>query len=117
MSAEVESTRRKGQSDNIDLAKRAIFTLTTPPESSGFEQTAIVNNHQLIFSIDGAQYEWLSKSRIVTADGSFHIWMKCDPTFTFPQAIAPPKILEQINDGARWSVGAFDTLPGEKKED
>jgi len=101
----------------IPQVGRAIFTLTAPPEGSGFEQTAIVNNNQLIFSIAGAQYEWLSKSRIVTADGSFHVWMKFDPTFSVPQATAQPKIPEQINDGARWSVGAFDKLPGEKNED
>jgi hypothetical protein len=96
---------------------RAIFTLTTPPEGSGFEQTAIANEHQLIFSIDGVQYEWLSKSRIVPADGAFYIWMKFDTTSTFPPMIAAPKILERMNDGTRWSHGAFDTWPGEKKED
>ena len=101
----------------IPQVGRVIFTLATPPEGAGFEQTAIANKNQLIFSIDGAQYEWLSKSRIVTADGSFHVWMKFDPTFSVPQATAQPKIPEQINDGARWSVGAFDKLPGEKKED
>jgi hypothetical protein len=98
----------------IPQVGRVVFTLTTPPEGSGFEQTAIVNNNQLIFSINGAQYEWLSKSRIVTADGSFHVWMKFDPNFSSPPNI-PPKALEQIRDG--WSVGAGDKLPGEKKED
>jgi len=101
----------------IPQVGRAIFTLSTPPEGSGFEQTAIVNKNQLIFSIDGAQYEWISKSGIVPAEGSFHVWMKIDPTFTFPSMIAPPKILEQINDRTRWSHGAFDKCPGEKKED
>jgi hypothetical protein len=96
---------------------RAIFTLSTPPEGAGFEQTAIVNKNQLIFSIDGVQYEWISKSRIVPAEGSFYVWMKYDPTFTFPQVIAPPKILEKFNDGTKWSHGSFDNWPGEKKED
>jgi hypothetical protein len=101
----------------IPQVGRAIFTLSTPPEGAGFEQTAIVNKGQLIFSINGAQYEWISKDRIVPAEGSFYVWMKFDPTFTFPQVTAPPKILQQINDGTRWSHGAFDTWPGEKKED
>jgi hypothetical protein len=96
---------------------RAIFTLSTPPEGAGFEQTAIVNKNQLIFSIDGAQYEWISKSRIVSAEGSFYVWMKFDPTFTFPPIIAPPKIAEKINAGTTWSYGSFDKWPGEKKED
>jgi hypothetical protein len=96
---------------------RAIFTLSTPPEGSGFEQTAIVNKNQLIFSIDGAQYEWISKSRIVPAEGSFYVWVKFDPTFTFPPITAPPKIAEKINAGIMWSYGSFDKWPGEKKED
>jgi hypothetical protein len=96
---------------------RAIFTLSTPPEGAGFEQTAIVNKNQLIFSIDGVQYEWISKSRIVPAVGSFHVWMKFDPTFSFPPRIAPPRILEKFNEGKRWSHGSFDNWPGEKKED
>src|SRR5215475_10249757 len=81
----------------IPQVGRAIFTLTTPPEGSGFEQTAIVNNNQLIFSIDGAQYEWLSKSMIVTADGSFNVWMKFDPTFSWPSLPPnpPPEVLER----------------------
>jgi hypothetical protein len=90
----------------IPKAGRAIFTLATPPAGSGLEQTAIVNKNRLIFWINGAQYEWISKSRIVPADGSFHVWMKFDPTLT-----------EQINDGTRWNFGASDTLPGEKKEE
>jgi len=101
----------------IPQVGRAIFTLSTPPEGGGFEQTAIVNKGQLIFSINGVQYEWISKDRIVPAEGSFYVWMKFDPTFTFPPVIAPPKILQQINDGTKWSHGAFDTWPGEKKED
>ncbi|MBO0727133.1 MAG: hypothetical protein J2P52_16125 [Blastocatellia bacterium] len=101
----------------IPQVGRAIFTLATPPEGNGFEQTAIVNNNQLIFSIDGAQYEWLSKSRIVTADGSFHVWMKFDPTFSWPSLPPnlPPEVLERIRSG--WSVGASDEPPKEKKED
>lgn len=101
----------------IPQVGRAIFTLSTPPEGGGFEQTAIVNKGQLIFSINGVQYEWISKDRIVPAEGSFYVWMKFDPTFTFPPAIAPPKILERINDGTKWSHGSFDKWPGEKKED
>jgi hypothetical protein len=92
---------------------RAIFTLSTPPEGAGFEQTAIVNKNQLIFSIDGVQYEWISKSRIVPAEGSFHVWMKFDPTFSFPSLKASPKVLDE----PRWSHGAFDKLPGERKEE
>lgn len=101
----------------IPQVGRAIFTLATPPEGCGFEQTAIANEQQLIFSIDGVQYEWLSKSRIVPAEGSFYVWMKSDPTFTFPPVIGPPKIVEQINDRTKWSHGAFDKWPVEKKED
>ncbi|MGH9841154.1 MAG: hypothetical protein ACREEM_20565 [Blastocatellia bacterium] len=97
----------------IPQVGRAIFTLITPPEGSGFAQTATANENQLVFWIDGVQYEWLSKGRIVPADGSFHIWMKFDPTFSFPPQKAPLEVL----DGTRWSHGAFDNLPGEKKED
>ena len=71
------------------------------------------DENQLVFWIDGVQYEWLSKSRIVPADGSFQIWMKLDPTFSFPPQKAPPEAL----DGTKWSLGAFDKLPGEKKEE
>jgi hypothetical protein len=98
----------------IPQVGRAIFTLATPPEGSSFAQTAIVNNNQLIFSIDGAQYEWLSKSRIVTADGTFQVWMKFDPTPSLPPNL-PPEVLERIRSG--WSVGASDKSPSEKKED
>jgi len=97
----------------IPQVGRAIFTLITPPEGSGFTQTAIANENQLVFRIDGVQYEWLSKSRIVPADGSFHVWMKFDPTFSFPPQKTPPEVL----DGKGWSLGAFDKLPGEKKEE
>jgi hypothetical protein len=97
----------------IPQVGRAIFTLITPPEGSGFAQTAIANENQLVFWINGVQYEWLSKSRIVPADGSFHIWMKFDPTFSFLPLKAPP----EVPDGTRWSLGAFDKLPGEKKEE
>jgi hypothetical protein len=98
---------------SIPQVGRAIFTLITPPAGSGFEQTAIANENQLVFWIDGAQYEWLSKSSIVPAEGSFYVWMKFDPTFSFPQLKASPNVI----DGARWSHGAFDKLPGEKKEE
>jgi hypothetical protein len=97
----------------IPQVGRAIFTLIAPPEGSGFTQTAVANENQLVFWIDGVQYEWLSKSRIVPAEGSFHIWMKFDPTFSFPPLKAPP----EIHDGTRWSHGAFGKLPGEKKEE
>jgi sigma-70-like protein len=93
-----------------DVTHEAFLLLIRQPEvyqaARGLKQTAIVNKNRLIFWINGAQYEWISKSRIVPADGSFHVWMKFDPTLT-----------EQINDGTRWSVGASDTLPGEKKEE
>jgi hypothetical protein len=88
-------------------------TLITPPEGSGFAQTAVANENQLVFWIDGVQYEWLSKGKIVPADGSFQAWMKFDPTFSFPPQKTPPEVL----DGTRWSHGAFDKLPGEKKEE
>src|SRR5262249_5491715 len=73
----------------IPQVGRAIFTLSTPPEGSGFQQTAIVNGQQLVFWIDGVQYEWLSKSRIVTAAGSFQVWMKFDPTPSLPPNLPP----------------------------
>lgn len=101
----------------IPQVGRAVFTLTTPPEGSGFSQTAIANENQLIFSIDGLQYEWLSKGRIVPAVGSFYIWLKFDPTSSFSSLKAPPKVLERMGAGTRWSHGAFDKLPGEKKEE
>lgn len=101
----------------IPQVGRAIFTLITPPEGSGFAQTAIANENQLVFWIDGVQYEWLSKGKIVPADGSFQIWMKLDPTFSFPPQKTPPKDLERIGSGTGWSVGAFDKLPGEKREE
>jgi hypothetical protein len=101
----------------IPQVGRAIFTLTTPPEGSGFEQTAIANENQLVFWIDGSQYEWLSKSRIVSAEGSFYIWMKFDPSFSFPPLKAARKVPGQDGAGPWWTHGAFDKLPGEKKED
>ena len=54
---------------------------------------------------------------IVTADGSFNVWMKFDPTFSYPPFIGPPKIREQYNDETRWSHGAFSIAPGEKHEE
>jgi hypothetical protein len=98
---------------SIPQVGRAIFTLTTPLEGSGFEQTAVANEKQLVFWIDGVHYEWLSKERIVPAEGSFNVWMKFDPTFSFPSLKAAPK----VSDETRWSHGAFDRLPGEKKEE
>jgi hypothetical protein len=101
----------------IPQVGRAIFTMTTPPEGSGFEQTAIANEKQLVFWVNGVQYELLSKERIVPAEGSFYVWLKFDPTFSFPPLKAPPEFLERINAGTGWSHGAFDKLPGEKKEE
>jgi hypothetical protein len=99
---------------DIPHVGRAIFTLATPPEGSGFQQTAIVNGQQLVFWIDSVQYEWLSKSKIVTADGSFRVWMKFDPTPSLPPNL-PPEVLERIRSG--WSVGASDKSPTEKRKE
>jgi hypothetical protein len=100
---------------NIPYVGRAIFTLTTPPEGGGFEQTAVANEKQLVFWINGAQYEWLSKERIVPAEGSFYVWMKFDPTFSYPSSKAQPQFPDRIV--TNWSHGAFDRAPGEKKEE
>jgi hypothetical protein len=90
---------------------RFILTLEPKAEANGFESTAYVSGQQIVFSHGGNRYEIATKEPIIPASGTFSLWLRCDPTFSYP-SINP---FNKSND--QFGVGAADDLGFTKKEE
>lgn len=101
----------KGRFIWMDLPQvgRVILTLAAPPPEAGFQRVAVVSDHQIVFTMGADQYEWLSPQRIAPGSGVYHLWMRLDPTFSFPM----PKTDRKEND---WEIGSAADLGQKPKK-
>jgi hypothetical protein len=90
---------------------RFILTLEPKAEANGFESTAYVSGQQIVFNHGGNRYEIATKEPIIPASGTFSLWLRYDPTFSYP-TINP---FNKLND--QFGVGAADDLGFTKKEE
>jgi hypothetical protein len=88
---------------------RFILTLEPSAEANGFESSAYVSGQRIVFSYGGNRYEIATKEPIIPASGTFSLWLRCDPTFSYP-AINP---FNKSYD--HFGVGAADDLGFTKK--
>lgn len=88
---------------------RFILTLEPKAEANGFESTAYVSGQQIVFSHGGNRYEIATREPIIPASGTFSLWLRYDPTFSYP-ATNP---FNKSND--QFGVGAADDLGFTKK--
>jgi hypothetical protein len=80
---------------------RVIFTLTPPPADAGFQRTAVVSDHQIVFTLGGDQYEWLSRTRIAPGPGVYRVWMRH----------------ESAEKETHWRIGSAGEVGQRPKED
>jgi hypothetical protein len=83
---------------------RFILTLAPGAEANGFESTAYVSGQRLVFNHRGNRYEIATKEPIIPASGTFSLWLRCDPTFSYP-ALNP---FNRSSD--EFGIGAADDL-------
>lgn len=89
---------------DVPQTGRFIFSLTPLSEADGFHRSAYLTRQQIVFANGADKYELTSEHPIIPASGVFHLWVRLDPTFTFPSPAA-----RQI--GNYFSVGAANSLP------
>jgi hypothetical protein len=94
---------------DIPQTGRFIFSLTPLSESDGFHRSAYLTRQQLVFNHGADKYELTSERPIIPASGVFYLWVRLDPTYTFPARLS-----DQI--GNYFSIGAADHLPLQKRE-
>jgi hypothetical protein len=95
---------------DVPQTGRFIFSLTPLSEADGFHRSAYLTRQQIVFTSGADKYELTSERPIIPASGVFHLWVRLDPTFTFPSPAA-----HQIGD--YFSVGAADHLPRQQKRE
>lgn len=95
---------------DIPQTGRFIFSLTPISEADGFRRLAYLTRQQIIFTNGADRYELTSERPIIPASGVFYLWVRLDPTFTFPSHAA-----RQI--GNYFSVGAADSLPLQQRRE
>jgi hypothetical protein len=69
----------------IDIPRvgRFLFSLAQEEaEAAGFQPTAYVSKHQIVFTHAGNRYEVVAEQPIVPGTGVYYLWMQHDPTFT-----------------------------------
>jgi hypothetical protein len=93
---------------DIPQTGRFIFSLTPLAESDGFHRSGYLTRQQIVFTNGMDRYELVSEHPIIPASGVFHVWVRLDPTFTFPSA---------HQSGNYFSIGAADRLPLHGKEE
>ncbi len=89
---------------DVPQTGRFIFSLTPLRESDGFHRAAYLTRQQIVFTNGADKYELISERPIIPASGVFYLWVRLDPTFTFPS-----NFYHQVGD--HFSVGAADRLP------
>ena len=87
---------------DVPQTGRFIFSLTPLSEVDGFHRSAYLMRQQIVFTNGPDKYELTSERPIVSALGVFNLWVRLDPTFTFPSV---------HQAGSYFSVGAADHLP------
>lgn len=104
----------------VDVPKvgRFLFSLAEKEaEAAGFTPAAYVNEHQIVFSHGGNNYELLSEQPIVPGSGVFYLWMLHDPTFTVPSIRGLPPEYGGGDPGRYGRFGAADNIAPIKKRD
>lgn len=94
---------------DVPQTGRFVFSLTPLSEVDGFHRTAYLLNQRLRFNNGTDTYELSSERPLVSASGTFSVWMRLDPTFTFPSRLS-----DQM--GTYFSIGAADRLPLPRRE-
>jgi hypothetical protein len=89
---------------DVPQTGRFIFSLTPLSEADGFHRLASLTRQQIIFRNGADNYELTSEHPIIPASGLFYLWVRLDPTFTFPSLAS-----QQV--GNYFSIGAADNLP------
>jgi len=89
---------------DIPQTGRFIFSLTPLSEADGFHRDAYLARQQIVFNHGDDTYILTSERPIVTASGTFNLWMRRDPGFSFPT-----RWPDQA--GTYFSIGAADSLP------
>jgi len=94
----------------FDVPGEGRFLLTLEPSAgaNGFEATAYVSGQRIVFNHGGNRYEITTEEPIVPASGTFTLWLRYDPTFSYP-SVNPFRTLNSF------SVGAADDLGFGKK--
>jgi hypothetical protein len=95
---------------DVPQTGRFIFSLTPLAEADGFHRTAYLTRQQIVFNNGDDKYELTSEHPIVPASGVFSLWVRLDPTFTFPG-----RLFGQV--GNHFSIGAADSLPLQQKRE
>jgi hypothetical protein len=95
---------------DVPQTGRFIFSLTPLSESDGFHRMAYLTRQQIVFNNGGDEYELISERPIVPASGVFTLWVRLDPTFTFPVRFS-----DQV--GNYFSIGAADSLPLQQRRE
>ena len=87
---------------DVPQTGRFIFSLIPLAEADGFHRSAFLTRTRISFTHGADKYELSSPNSIIPASGVFHLWVRFDPTFTFPLA---------YQAGTYVSLGAADRLP------
>src|SRR6185436_11574604 len=87
---------------DIPQTGRFILSLTPLSEADGFHREGFLTQQQIGFNHGSDTYLLTSERTIVTASGTFNLWIRLDPTFTFPT-----RWPDQA--GNSFSVGAADS--------
>lgn len=95
---------------DVPQTGRFIFSLTPLTEADGFHRLAYLTRRQIVFSNGADQYELTSEHPIIPASGVFYLWVRLDPTFTFPSRLS-------YQSGNYFSIGAADRLPLQQKRE
>jgi hypothetical protein len=95
---------------DVPQTGRFIFSLTPVSETDGFHRSAYLTRQQIIFSNGADKYELTSEHPIIPASGVFYLWVRLDPTFTFPSRLSN-------QSGNYFSIGAADNLPPQQKRE
>lgn len=93
---------------DVPQTGRFIFSLTPLSEADGFYRSAYLTRQRIVFSNGADKYELTAEHSIIPASGVFYLWVRLDPTFTFPTAY-------QV--GYYLSIGAADRLPLQQKRE
>lgn len=91
----------------LDVPDTGRFLLTFEPsaKANGFEATAYLSGQHIVFSHAGNRYEITTKEPIIPASGTFSLWLRYDPTFSYPSVNAFNKSHDQFSMGAADDLG------------
>jgi hypothetical protein len=95
---------------DVPQTGRFIFSLTPLSEADGFYRSAYVTRQQIVFTHGTDKYELTSERPIIPASGVFYVWLRLDPTFTFPSPASQ-------TSGNYFSWGATGRLPLQQRRE